>query len=270
MCCARTIPTSEGCRSHLSAPSLAVQYERSYDVDGKSSDYQTWVRYRLSENGGRRDPVDEFGDMIANLCTGIHDRVAAVDAAIAAGIHAKAHPADLPKNIYGTVGEWETYSSPSRDARLRAEIREIHQFVNASVTTLRSGDRAWLIFDGSDRDLLAVYKKIWRANADGPCSLAYENSAGRNVMLNLDELMDRSFDLSFDPYHCPELRWGAHPDRHKTELSTCPDNAAKLKWYRDEYRLRNQIDRDYDATTTVDFGPTTSPDIHAGRLLESL
>jgi hypothetical protein len=50
--------------------------------------------------------------------------------------------------------------------------------------------------------------------------------------------------MSFDPYHCIERRWGA---TSAAELSTCTDNATKQRWYRAEQRLRNQIDRTYEA-----------------------
>lgn len=49
--------------------------------------------------------------------------------------------------------------------------------------------------------------------------------------------------MSFDPYQCAERRWGAE-DR---ELATCRDGRVKRAWYAAEQRLRNQIDRTYDA-----------------------
>ena len=56
------------------------------------------------------------------------------------------------------------------------------------------------------------------------------------MALTIDTVLDRLFALSFDPYHCPELRWGAAAG--SPELSSCPDNAEKLGWYRAEQRLR--------------------------------
>ena len=71
--------------------------------------------------------------MMSELCSNVHDREIAVDNAIAASIHEKSHPDKLPRNIYGTDGEWEEYSSPSRDARLK---------VGFSALALTAGDSA--------------------------------------------------------------------------------------------------------------------------------
>ena len=54
--------------------------------------------------------------------------------------------------------------------------------------------------------------------------------------------------MSFDPYHCAELRWAAQGE----ELSSCPDGGLKRAWYAAEQGLRNQIDRTYEAR--MDFG----------------
>lgn len=104
--------------------------------------------------------------------------------------------------------------------------------------------------------------------SDADCAMVYENSVGDHVVLDLDDVMDRLFLLSFDPYHCPELRWGAAPGLHDDELASCPDDEIKLWWYQAEQRLRNIIDRDPDVHTTIDFGPETSSDINVRNLLE--
>jgi hypothetical protein len=76
-------------------------------------------------------------------------------------------------------------------------------------------------------------------------------------------MTQRLFALSFDPYHCPELRWGAKG----SELTTCPDNAYKFDWYRAEQGLRNQIERtydermDFDVEDTAKLGRPQAPDI---------
>jgi len=62
-------------------------------------------------------------------------------------------------------------------------------------------------------------------------------------------MMHRLFTLSFDPYHCVELRWGASGE----EREICPDSNPKLKWYEAEQRLRNQSDRTYDIQMGFDL-----------------
>jgi hypothetical protein len=61
--------------------------------------------------------------------------------------------------------------------------------------------------------------------------------------MTFDDMAQRLFRLSFDPYHCIELRWGADGD----ERASCPDAKPRIAWYEAEQRLRNQPDRTYDA-----------------------
>ena len=96
-----------------------------------------------------------------------------------------------------------------------------------------------IVYDGLflQQDLQAAYEQQSKA-----CTFTYLNSAGRPVSLTYDDMMHRLFALSFDPYHCVELRWGASGE----ERDSCPDSEPKLKWYEAEQRLRNQSDRTYD------------------------
>ena len=61
--------------------------------------------------------------------------------------------------------------------------------------------------------------------------------------MTFDDMVHRLFKMSFDPYHCIELRWGAED----VERESCPDQATKLRWYAAEQRLRKQPDRTYDS-----------------------
>jgi hypothetical protein len=83
--------------------------------------------------------------------------------------------------------------------------------------------------------------------------------------------MSRIYDLSFDPYHCPEMRWGAYPSR-PAEMATCANaDAAHQQRFAEERRNRNVIDRPETISTTgPDFGPDASEDIDLPRLLASL
>jgi hypothetical protein len=47
-----------------------------------------------------------------------------------------------------------------------------------------------------------------------------------------------------------ERRWRAAGD----ELASCRDGALKRRWYDAEQRLRNQIDRTYEARMDFDLG----------------
>ena len=54
--------------------------------------------------------------------------------AIKAGIHKRPQPDRLPNNIYGTDGDWETYSTPSHDARLKTAFKELRDEVARFLT----------------------------------------------------------------------------------------------------------------------------------------
>ena len=94
-------------------------------------------------------------------------------------------------------------------------------------------------YDGADLagDLLAAFNEEKDA-----CSFSYWRSDKTRVRLNLGHVMDRLWDLSFDPYHCPERRWGARG----AELETCTDDGTKEQWYNAQRFLRYQAERTYD------------------------
>ncbi len=88
------------------------------------------------------------------------------------------------------------------------------------------------------------------------------NSHGKPAPpLTLADIGKRLFALSFDPYHCPELRWGAK------DLSTCPQQTAadkaKLDWYAAEQHLRNQPNRQYEQQMNYSLA-----DLQTGRDLQ--
>ena len=238
------------------------QCQDSYQVDGLVLDYHQWVKRMLAIGSGKVDPIREINQQMAALDQALQDRVEAVEAAVLQGMHRKAHPSSLPYNIYGTEGEWESFSTPGRDARLKAQVREMFDLMKQSVTAVASGDHPYE-YSGNVGALVREYDAIWQANASG-VQVGYTDSGGAQVTLTLREIMDRLFKLSFDPYHCPELRWG------DTKATSCADGSDKRRWYEQEQRLRNVIDKDNQAHTTLDWGPEQTPDIHLGQLLKRL
>ena len=228
-----------------------AQFDRArYRVGGAPAGYHAWVRATLAEPGQAPDPVAELREQVRALCRDVSDRIDAVDVAVAAGLPGRPHPPALPDNVYGTSGEWEIYSTPSRDARLKAAVRELRTSL-AALPEL-----------GLRAPALAA---AWREEAGRPeCQFAYRRSGGQTQAFTLDTVMDRLFALSFDPYHCVERRWGA--PEGSGELLTCGDGADKRTWYTDEARLRNRIDREYGAPTALLSGPAEAPDVDPRKL----
>lgn len=222
-----------------------------YVNDQLTMDFQFFVRMSLILPGNEPDPVVDMERTMQALCNDLQDRVIAVERARQDGIARRAHPARLPLNIYGTEGDWETYSTPGRDARLRASFVAAYQLAARAPGHLHS-------------DILVTYE----AQA-AQCGISYVNSAGQSVRLNFEDVVDRLFALSFDPYHCPELRWGAEG----SELASCPDDHDKLRWYTAQQNLRHVIDRDVQvqmgwSLTELEqrsFGPASAPEVDVRR-----
>lgn len=207
-------------------------------LDGEGLGYYDFVRKRLAEAGFRYDPIEETRTRVRALCEDLKYRVDAVDIAVKAGLHQRPQPGRLPPNIYGTDGDWETYSTPSRDARLKTSFVELREEL-ARFLALKDADAAKLAYTGPDlrADLRQAY-----VDEAAACTIGYTKSDGKEQKLGFAEIARRLFKLSFDPHHCIELRWGASSD----ELATCADGADKKAWFEAEQRLRNQPDRTYD------------------------
>jgi hypothetical protein len=132
-----------------------------------------------------------------------------------------------------------------------------------------------LTYQGDDlvSDLKQRYSEI-----SNKCVITYYNSRGSRVHIGLESIRERLFKLSFDAYHCPELRWGATPD--SKEGSTCESSAEKNFWYKQEQFLRNQLERRFDvrmdyraqdlSTPRPGVGVTTSADTDILKYLNTL
>jgi hypothetical protein len=96
-------------------------------------------------------------------------------------------------------------------------------------------------------------------------TVSYVNSADQRVVLGFDEIARRLFDLSFDPYHAIEYRWGARGE----ELASARDGETKRRFYDLERRLRNQLERVYNQATPLGMGTDVSPSVDVRGWLES-
>jgi len=208
-------------------------------LNGQAMDYYDYVRAAMAGGSLSFHPVQEVADMVNSNCADLSYRADAVKLALEAGLDGQAEPERLPVNIYGTEGDWETYSTPSRDARLKTAFKALRDNEERFMTLYRAHDSR-LAYSGDDLagDMLQAYDR-----AAASCSISYTRSDGSDISFSYEEARRRLFRLSFDPYQCVERRWAAQD----AELSTCPDGAAKRAWYLAEQSLRNQIDRTYEA-----------------------
>nr|HRO67546.1 hypothetical protein [Pseudobdellovibrionaceae bacterium] len=232
--------------------------------------FHEYVRASLATE--KISPVVEFRSSLEDLCNNFKERTASVDAGLKNGIHLKAHPSALPPNIFGSEGDWENYSTPGRDARLRATFLQLKKNVEDRYRQWQGNDFSDMKYDGADlkKDLLRAFHAV---NLE--CPVSYTNSNGKKVHLGFELAIRRLFLLSFDPYHCPERRWGA---THPQELNSCADDSGKTRWYEAQQDIRNELQRDWasDRPITMDdlkagrFGSRETPVIDLRGFLESL
>ncbi|HWD50577.1 MAG TPA: hypothetical protein VG309_11660 [Rhizomicrobium sp.] len=211
-----------------------------FAINGETYTYYDFVRAAMAGGKLQFDPLKEVRQMVESDCNDLQYRADAVTLAIEARLENQPQPARLPANIYGTEGDWETYSTPSRDARLKTAFRELRDQTERFVKMYQTHDKK-LVYEGHDvvADLIATYD-----GEASKCRISYTRTDGSQVSFGFAEAIKRLFRMSFDPYQCVERRWGASD---AAELSTCHDGANKQAWYAAEQNLRNQLDRTYDA-----------------------
>ena len=244
-----------------------------FSLNGEQLDYYDYVRARLAGDSLAFDPLLEVHDMVDSNCADLHYRAQAVSLAIAAGIAGKQEPGRLPAHIFGVEGEWATYATSSRDARLKTAFKELRDRVERFMRLSLTKDSR-LHYNGKDlpAEMLDTYER-----AAARCTIEYARSNGSTVALGYEEARRRLFLMSFDPYHCAERRWGATDPQ---ELSSCADGSAKRAWYVAEQNLRNQIDGTFDtgmgfaldqlSRPGSDKGIAEPPDIDTRAYLESM
>ncbi len=225
-------------------PSGDVRNAR-FTYNGASLGYYEYARVAVS--GGKADfnPLYELQATMRTLCNDLEDRRQAVDQAAQAGLAARNHPTSIPSNIYlSDDGDWESYATPSRDARMRAAFVQFRRDLGSMIQLWVHHDPR-IVYDGQflKADLMKVYDAESRRR-----TTTFLSTDKRPVSLSFTDVTQRLFAMSFDPYHCVELRWGS-------DGSGCPDQDAKRGWYQREQQARNEIERDEQGAATQLAGP---------------
>ena len=215
-----------------------VWHYGEFHFQNRTLKYYDYVRRKLAVPGFKYDPVEELRFGLETICGAVKARKIAVEDAVIAGVYLRPHPKKLPPNIYGAYGDWEEYSTPSRDARLKVSFIELRRQIEQLVDEVNAGAEGVRYHgDNLPDDLLKAFQQEKDA-----CTFTYWRSDKTRMRLNLAHVMNRLWDLSFDPYNCPERRWGARG----AELETCTDDAEKEQWYNALKFLRFQAERTYD------------------------
>lgn len=135
------------------------------------------------------------------------------------------------ENIFQAFGRWETWSSPSSDVDRRNKYFYLADWMEYAIRMYQikpdfvdlAGLERYAIQNHSDlaRAFVSEKKRIFDEHI-----MEYINSRGERVPLSLSEIERRLYDLSFDPNHPPELRWGAPPG--SAERAGAPDRETPL------------------------------------------
>lgn len=229
------------------------QYDRPYIWDGQEiPDFLDYLSTKLSGELVHHDPIETIKNGVEETCQALKSRVSSVRSTINANIHLNtieqsSSQGRLPENIYNTHHwEWEVYSTPSRDVAIRLQFLDLYKKVQL-MKQLHQESSPQLDYTGSLRQMILDMKNTYLSEAR-ECEITYQNSNNQAVTLNYLDFFradyqgnTRLFLMSFDPYHCPERRWGAFTTQ---ELSTCNQGTRKESWYRAQQNLRNQVFRD--------------------------
>lgn len=125
------------------------------------------------------------------------------------------YPEELTdSNIFQAHGRWETWSSPSSDVDRRNKYFYLAEWLDFALRAFQmkpdfldlTGFESYTIRSQADlaEAFIAEKTRIFDSLA-----MAYRNSRGEPVRLTLSDIEERLYDMSFDPNHPPELRWGA-------------------------------------------------------------
>jgi hypothetical protein len=220
--------------------------------------YYDFIAERMDTN---LTPTQELDDTLKELCGRVNAKTKSIASAFDSGLTQQSID-KLPENIYGAEGSWEVYSSPGSDLRLNGTLADATSKVYKAIKENPS----------LKHELAAIFSKHENSNA---CKFTYKNSLGQPVNLSLRDIFSRSYQFSFDPYHCPELRMGA--PLGSPEMQSCNSDGTKIRWYKAQSTLRNRTERDETLFTGFSLeqleqnasklGPTQRPNTNLPALL---
>ena len=169
------------------------------------------------------------------------------------------------ENLFNASGRWGEFSTAALDADIRAEYVRLVENIDYAMPWF---DRS---LEGIELDALnkhAIWTRGDYASAAvrfknrvfGETTFSYTNSSGDKVSMSLLDVERRLFDMSFDPNHPPEIRWGAAPGSE--EAKNAPEMGTPLphkgvvsmaEAYRREAYYRSLVQRDTDPSFLRDM-----------------
>ncbi|MCC6152660.1 MAG: hypothetical protein IT367_02820 [Candidatus Hydrogenedentes bacterium] len=119
-------------------------------------------------------------------------------------------------NIFQSVGRWEDWSSPSSDVDRRNKYFYLADWMDNAVRWYESAPqlvdlKGFEKYNIKSKEDFAEAIVEEKRKAFKEHFIEYVNTPGEKVKLSLADIEERIYDMSFDPNHAPEIRWGARP-----------------------------------------------------------
>jgi hypothetical protein len=207
--------------------------DADFSEKGRNVDFVEFTRRRLVKGQLIYDLVPEFRFALGGLCDAFQERARMVDDSVARGYWRQPRPGRLEGSTPDEAYVWLAFSSPGRDRRLRNHAQRTADALTRQLALYAAKDPL-VTYAGKDprADLQRAFDEV-----TATCTAAYINSDRQRVLLTMRDMLIRLPALSFDPYHCPERRWGASGG----ELARCDEDGDKSRWYVAEAPLRTLI-----------------------------
>lgn len=165
------------------------------------------------------------------------------------------------RGIFSAPGRWGTWSTAVMDVGLRGEYFDLLNVLSAAVSwyenmpeTVNLGRLSGRHGVWSPADLVRALR-IEKRRIFDQARFTCKDSHGSPVEMSLLDLEARIFDLSFDPNHPPEVRWGMAPGRPQTSI--LPETTTPLRTGGDMTLAESYSGQAYYRTLTLcEFKPT--------------
>ncbi|MBI5091629.1 MAG: hypothetical protein HZB26_04200 [Candidatus Hydrogenedentes bacterium] len=212
----------------------AITEKKSVEAGGaRVSDFEQFVRLRMRTNARVNVDADlaAFADEMRAL---LEDR----ERQVQEGWRHVSDTGPIPfpedssnANVFTAGGAWGAYSTALADAGIRAKYFSLADRLDSAIALFDTkadeinleGLNPHAVWTRADLAGAVLHAKN---RALGALSFEYANTAGKPVRLTLLEVEKRLLDLSFDPNHPPELRWGAKPG--SPEAGSAPDTVTPV------------------------------------------
>ncbi|NLN93339.1 MAG: hypothetical protein GX130_08550 [Candidatus Hydrogenedens sp.] len=172
------------------------------------------------------------------------------------------------RNIHHTGGRWGIYATALEDAEMRGRYFAFLEEMDAAIQWFEvapsfldlKGLNLHAVWSASDLAVAALHAKNMLFEKQ---FLNIRDSEGQIQRLSFLDLEKRIYDLSFNPNHPPEVRWGSAPDALSPELiqkCATPVSNRKEVSLADAYRM----ERPYRSLTRREIEDTPMSEVADG------